>query len=86
MTKMYQLMIEKRQINDLYYDRDDAIDNAKQLVRDKGMPVTVWVAEDIEGVSVDVLNWTILTTVRLIEYMVWDGKRWERRQPVFCFV
>ena len=72
MTKLYQLMIEKSQINDLYYDRDDAIENAKQLVRDKGMSVTVWVAEDIEGVSVDVLDWTILTTIRL--------------QPVLCFV
>ena len=69
MTKLYQLMIEKSQINDLYYDRDDAIENAKQLVRDKGMPVTVWVAEDIEGVSVDVLDWTILTTISYIEYM-----------------
>ena len=64
MTKLYQLMIETNQINGLYYDRDDAIDNAKQLVRDKGMPVTVWVAEDIEGVSVDMLDWTILTTIR----------------------
>ena len=63
MAKLYQLMIEKSQINDLYYDRDDAIENAKQLVRDKGMPVTVWVAEDIEGVSVDMLGWTILTTI-----------------------
>ena len=63
MTKMYQLMIEKSQINDPYYDRDDAIENAKQLVRDKGMPVTVWVAEDIEGVSVDELDWTTLTTI-----------------------
>ena len=63
MTKLYQLMIEKSQINDLYYDRDDAIENAKQLVRDKGMPVSVWVAEDIEGVSVDVLDWTTLTTI-----------------------
>ena len=70
MAKLYQLMIEKSQINDLYYDRDDAIENAKQLVRDKGMPITVWVAEDIEGVSVDVLDWTILTTIRLIEYTV----------------
>ena len=62
MTKLYQLMIGRRQVNDLYYDRDDAIENAKQLVRDKGMPVTVWVAEDIEGVSADELDWTILIT------------------------
>ena len=57
MTKLYQLMIGRRQVNDLYYDRDDAIENAKQLVRDTGLPVSVWVAEDIEGVSVDVLDW-----------------------------
>ena len=62
MTKLYQLMIGRRQVNDLYYDRDDAIENAKQLVRDKGMSVTVWVAEDIEGVSADELDWTILIT------------------------
>ena len=84
MTKIYQLMIGRRQVNDLYYDRDDAIENAKQLVRDTGMPVSVWVAENIEGVPADELDWTRLTTV-LIEYMVWDGKRWDRRQPVFCY-
>ena len=59
MTKLYQLMIGRRQVNGLYYDRDDAIDNAKQLFRDKGRTVTVWVAEDIEGVPVDELDWTI---------------------------
>ena len=85
MTKLYQLMIGGRQVNDLYYDRDDAIENAKQLVRDTGKPVSVWVAEDVEGVPVDELDWTTLTTVRLFKYMVWDGKRWDRRQPVFCY-
>ena len=63
MTKIYQLMIGRNQINDLYYDRDDAIENAKQHVRDTGMPVSVWVAEDIEGVPVDELDWTTLTTI-----------------------
>ena len=67
MAKLYQLMIEKSQINDLYYDRNDAIEIAKQLVRDKGMPITVWVAEDIEGVPVDELDWTILITISYIE-------------------
>ena len=67
MTKLYQLMIGRRQVNDLYYDRDDAIENAKQLVRDTGLPVSVWVAEDIEGV--DELDWTTLTTISYIEYM-----------------
>lgn len=66
MANIYQLMIGRRQINDLYYDRDDAIESAKQLVRDKGIPVSIWVAEDIEGVSVDVLDWTALTTIRLV--------------------
>ena len=63
MTKIYQLMIGRNQINDLYYDRDDAIENAKQLNLDTGMTISVWVAEDIEGVSVDVLDWTTLTTI-----------------------
>ena len=63
MAKIYQLMIGRSQINDLYYDRDDAIESARQHVRDTGTPVSVWVAEDIEGVTVDVLDWTMLTTV-----------------------
>ena len=67
MTKIYQLMIGRRQVNDLYYDRDDAIDNAKQLVRDTGLPVSVWVAEDTEGV--DELDWTTLTTISYIKHM-----------------
>ena len=67
MTKIYQLMIGRRQVKDLYYARDDAIDNAKQLVRDTGISVSVWVAEDIEGV--DELDWTTLTTIIYIEYM-----------------
>ena len=65
MTKIYQLMIGKNQINDLYYDRDDAVENAMQLTLDTGMPVSIWEAEEIEGVSVDVLDWTTLATVRL---------------------
>lgn len=69
MTKKYQLMIGRRQVNDLYYDVDDAIANAKQLVGDTGIPVSVWVAEDIEGVPVDELDWTTLTTISYIEYM-----------------
>ena len=68
MTKIYQLTIRRRQVNDLYYDRDDAIENAKQLVRDTGLPVSVWVAEDIEGV--DELDWTILTSISYIKQMV----------------
>ena len=63
MTKIYQLMIGRKQVNDLCYDADDATENAKQLVRDAGIPVSVWVAEDIEGVPVDESDWTKLTTV-----------------------
>ena len=63
MTKIYQLMIGRKQVNDLYYDRDDAIESAKQHVRDTGMPVSVWVAEDIEGVPADELDWTALTAI-----------------------
>ena len=64
MTKIYQLMIGKNQINDLYYDGDDATENAMQLTLDTGMPVSIRVAEEIEGVSADVLDWTTLVTVR----------------------
>ena len=64
MTKIYQLMIGMSQIGDVYYDRDDAIENAKQIARDTGMRVSVWEAEDIEDVPVDELDWTILTTIR----------------------
>ena len=67
MAKLYRLMIGRRQVNDLYYDRDDAVDNAKQLVRDTGLPVSVWVAEDTEGV--DELDWTTLTTIGYIKHM-----------------
>ena len=68
MTKLYQL-IGGRQVNDIYYDRDDAIEYAKLHVRDTGMPVSVWVAEDVEGVPVDELDWTTLTTIGYIEYL-----------------
>ena len=80
MTKIYQLMIGNRQVNDLYYDRDDAIDNAKQLVRDTELPVSVWVAEDTEGV--DELDWTTLTTISCIKCKV--GMSRGRNGAVFC--
>lgn len=67
MTKIYQLMAGKSQIYDVYYDRVDAIENAKQLVRDTGMSISVLEAEEIEGVPVDVLDWTTLTTFVLPE-------------------
>ena len=75
MTKLYQLVIGRRQINDPYYDRDDAIKNAKQLVRGTGLPVSVWGAEDIEGV--DELDWTTLTT---ISYVRKEKKRKEKKR------
>ena len=64
MTKIYQLMIGKNQINDLYCDSDDAAENAMQLTLDTGMTVSIRVADEIEGVSADVLDWTTLATVR----------------------
>ena len=67
MAKLYQLMIGRSQKNDLYYYRDDAIESARQHVRDTGTPVSVWVAQDIEGV--DELDWTTLTTISYIEHM-----------------
>ena len=37
MAKIYQLMTGRSQINGFYYDRDDAIESAKQHVRDTGV-------------------------------------------------
>lgn len=67
MEKIYQLMIEGDQICDLYYNENDAIENAKQIAIDTGMPVSIWEAEEIEGVPVDTLDWTTLTTFVLPE-------------------
>lgn len=69
MAKIYHLLIGKGhmgdgQINDVYRDRDDAIENARQLVRDTGMRVTVWEAEEIEGMPVDIRDWMPLITFR----------------------
>ena len=58
MTKIYQLMIGKNQIND-HYDRDDVAENAMQLTLDTGMSVSIRVADEIEGVPAD---WTTLVT------------------------
>ena len=59
MEKIYQLMMGKKQVNDLYYDETDAFENAKQIVIDTGKTVEIWVAEEIEGVPVDALEWTL---------------------------
>ena len=59
MNKLYQLMIGKKEINDLYYNEDDARENAMQAAIDTGLPVTIWVAEEVEGVPVDELEWRL---------------------------
>ena len=61
MTKIYLLMNGNSQIGDLYFDRDDAIENGKQIARDTAMPVLIWEAEDIDGVPIDELDWTLST-------------------------
>lgn len=64
MTKIYQLMIENEQINDVYYNEDDARANATQIHSDLGMTVTIWEAEEIADAPYDVLEWTTLITIR----------------------
>ncbi len=59
MTKIYQLMIGKKQINDLYYNEDDARENAKQIAIDTGKTIVIWVAEEIEGLELCQLEWSL---------------------------
>jgi hypothetical protein len=82
MGKIYQLMMGKKQVNDLYYDETDAFENAKQIVIDTDKPIEIWdkpieiwVAEEIEGVPVDALEWFLdgivgtlyQVTIRMVE-------------------
>lgn len=55
---IYQLMIGKKQINDVYYSKDDAANNATQIAMDTRGTVAVWEAEEIEGIPYDELDWS----------------------------
>lgn len=59
MAKIYQLMIDNEQINDVYYDENDARDNAVQIILDTGMIVEIWEAEEVEDIPLDLLEWTL---------------------------
>lgn len=63
MSTIYQLMIDDRQIKDLYYNADDATGNAMQIAKDRKESVVIWEAEEIEGIPVDALVWTIYGVV-----------------------
>ena len=63
MAKIYQLMIDDEQIRDLYYNESDAIENATQIAIDAKQTVAIWVAEEVEGVPVDALEWSISRVV-----------------------
>jgi len=60
---IYQLMIDDNQIGDVYYNENDAVDNAMQIAIDSKESVAVWEAEEIDGVPYDVLEWTISRVV-----------------------
>lgn len=63
MTAIYKLMIEKKQINDVYYNEDDAINSAMQNAIDSECGVVIWEAEEIEDTPYDELEWNILKVV-----------------------
>jgi flavin-binding protein dodecin len=63
MTTIYQLMIDDSQIGDVYYNENDAVDNAIQLAVDTKESVVVWEVEEIDDVPYDVLEWTISRVV-----------------------
>lgn len=56
-------MIDDRQVKDLYYNADDATDNAMQISKDAKNSVVIWEAEEVEGIPVDALVWTIYGVV-----------------------
>lgn len=60
MEKIYKLMIDNEQVNDVYYNENDARDNAVQIILDTGMIVEIWEAEEIEDVPYDALEWSII--------------------------
>jgi hypothetical protein len=63
MATVYQLMIGKKQIGDLYYNEDDAINGAMQIAIDSGCGVVIREAEEIEDTPYDELEWNTLRVV-----------------------
>ena len=58
MATIYQLMIDDKQIGELYYNEGDVINDATQLSIEREEHVEVWGAEEIEDIPVDCLEWT----------------------------
>jgi len=69
MVTIYQLMKNKKQIGDVYYNWGDAISNAMQIVTDSRIGiwehVEIWAAEEIDDIPVDCLEWTKVSEVWL---------------------
>ena len=67
MATIYKLTADDEQIGDIYYNENDAVDNAIQIVIDPKNPIRrsvgVWVAEEIEDVPLDALDWVISRVV-----------------------
>ena len=63
MAAIYQLMIGKKQINDVYHNEDDAARSAMQIAIDSGEVVEVWEAEEIEDTPYDELEWSNILRV-----------------------
>lgn len=65
MAKIYQLMIGKEQIGDVYYfDKHEAIYIAEEVAEDSGKNIEIWEAEEIEGTPYDALKWSIIGVAR----------------------
>lgn len=60
MATIYQLIIDDWLIkDDLYNNADDATDNAMQISKDAKKSVVIWEAEEVEGIPVDALEWSV---------------------------
>lgn len=64
MAKIYQLMIDREQISDLYYDKHDAKNNALQACIETMETVEIWEAEEIDGIPYDMLDWSMIGSIR----------------------
>ena len=65
MATIYQLMIDDKEIGELYYNEGDAINDATQLSIEREEHVEVWGAEEIADIPVDCLEWTKVRDVWL---------------------
>lgn len=66
MAEIYQMMVDKKDVGELYYDFDDVMRDAAYASSDdgayNGKIVHVFYATERDGVPVDCLDWDLLAS------------------------